>query len=247
MPMDKKESKVFRRLEDIIGRISSIRDREASVSSPLAFNVCHAKPSDRAFFQQTLKSIFISLPIITILCILGIHYLDIPVAYYCRSLDQNLHSIFDFISRFGISTWYLGCAFILFLFFKYFYKKPLYSKQALFILSSIAIAGVLVDILKFVFGRYRPIMLFENQLYGFDFFHIDYIMTSFPSGHSSTITALMLALYFVYPKHKIVYIIPALFVMMSRVIIGAHFITDVVFGSYVAVITTIFIKPLFKK
>jgi hypothetical protein len=48
-------------------------------------------------------------------------------------------------------------------------------------------------------------MFFEEQLYGFDFFQLKGKITSFPSGHASTIVALMLSLYFINPKYRVIY------------------------------------------
>jgi len=88
-------------------------------------------------------------------------------------------------------------------------------------------------------------MLFNYGFYGFNFFETSSDLTSFPSGHASNITALMLSLYFIYPKYRNIYIIAAFLVIISRVIISAHFFTDVLAGSYLATITTLIVKSYF--
>jgi undecaprenyl-diphosphatase len=53
-------------------------------------------------------------------------------------------------------------------------------------------------------------------------------ITSFPSGHASTIVALMLALYFISPKYRVIYFIIAFVIVISRVFVCHHYLTDVV-------------------
>ena len=90
-------------------------------------------------------------------------------------------------------------------------------------------------------------MFLEEQLYGFKFFQLKGKLTSFPSGHASTIVALMLALYFISPKYRAIYFAIALVIVISRVLVCHHYLTDVVFGSYLAVLTTVCLKHFMEK
>jgi membrane-associated phospholipid phosphatase len=90
-------------------------------------------------------------------------------------------------------------------------------------------------------------MFFKEQIYGFEFFQLQGKTTSFPSGHASTIVALMLSLYFINPKYRVIYFIIAFVVVISRVLVCHHYPTDVVVGSYVAAITTLCIKQFLDK
>jgi membrane-associated phospholipid phosphatase len=191
------------------------------------------------------KYVVISLPVVTLVCIGGFYGLDVMLAYYCKSLNSHILDLFEFITKFGMASWYLVPSLAAFLIFELLYKKKLWSIRALFVFASIAFSGILVDILKFIFGRYRPIMLFDYGLYGFSFFKTSSDLTSFPSGHASNITALIISLYFIYPKYRNIYIIVAVLVIISRMILGLHFFTDVLAGSYLATITTLIVKSYF--
>ena len=196
--------------------------------------------------QRLLKKYgVISLLVVTLVCMGGFYRLDVMLAYYCQSLNSHILDLFEFITKFGLGIWYLVPSFAAFLIFKFLYKKKLWSMRALFIFASIAFSGILVDILKFISGRYRPIMLFNYGLYGFNFFETSSDLTSFPSGHASNITALMISLYFIYPKYRNIYIIVAFLVIISRIILCVHFFTDVLAGSYLATITTLILKSYF--
>ena len=59
---------------------------------------------------------------------------------------------------------------------------------------------------------------------------------SFPSGHTSTIFIVALTLSLLTPKIKYFYLFFALIVGFSRVVVGAHYLTDVIGGIAIAFI-----------
>jgi membrane-associated phospholipid phosphatase len=200
-------------------------------------------------FNRIKKLILISFPIVVLFCIIGFLFLDLIVAKYCASTfaDNKIRRILKDISKFGISTFYLLFAAVCFVVFKFIKKKRIWSNRALFVFLSISFSGILVLIIKFIFGRYRPRMFFAEQLYGFQFFQLKGKLTSFPSGHASTIVALMLALYFISPKYRVIYFAIAFVIVISRVLVFQHYLTDVVFASYLAVVTTVCLKHFMEK
>jgi len=200
--------------------------------------------------NRLTRIVFISFAFVVVFCFIGFFFLDLIVAKYCASTftnHNNIRSILKDISKLGIATFYLLFAAVCFVFFRFIKKKRLWSNRALFVFLSISFSGILVLIVKFIFGRYRPRMFLEEQLYGFQFFQLKGKLTSFPSGHASTIVALMLALYFISPKYRVIYFIIAFVIVISRVLVCHHYLTDVVFGSYLAVVTTVCIKHFMEK
>jgi membrane-associated phospholipid phosphatase len=178
--------------------------------------------------------------------ILSFHVLDRPLAYACSGIGKGSREFFRFVTTFGLSGWYLIPALLLFVLFRFCFRKPASAGRALFVFLAISLSGIVVDILKFILGRYRPAMLFHENLYGFNFFRTDALATSFPSGHAAVITALALSLDAVWPRFRVPYALGALLVIGSRVVTCAHFLSDVVGGSYVAVITTLTVRRFFE-
>jgi len=199
--------------------------------------------------RNSKKLILISFPVVVLFCIVGYFFLDLVVAKYCASTftNNNIRSQLKDVSKLGLATYYLPFAAVCFIFFRLIKKRKIWSNRALFVFLSISFSGILVLIIKFIFGRYRPRMFLQEQLYGFKFFQLKGKVTSFPSGHASTIVALMLALYFINPKYRAIYFAIASVVVISRVLVCHHYLTDVVFGSYVAVVTTYCLKQLMDK
>jgi membrane-associated phospholipid phosphatase len=151
------------------------------------------------------------------------------------------------IAAFGDSLFYLIAFFLGMLAFKFIYKSNHYALVCLFFFLAIASSGLAADALKFILGRSRPNLLLKQNIYTFEPFQIERNMTSFPSGHAATITALVCALYCFFPKPKYLYIATAALVAGSRVLITAHYLSDVVFGAYVALLVTPFVKYRFEK
>jgi len=200
-------------------------------------------------FKNTKKLILISFPIVVLFCVMGYFFLDLILAKYCASTftNNNIRGILKDVSKLGFATPYLIFAAGCFMFFRFIKKRKIWSNRALFVFLSMSFSGILVLITKFIFGRYRPRMFLEEQLYGFKFFQLKGKLTSFPSGHASTIVASMLALYFISPKYRAIYFAIALVIVISRVLVCHHYLTDVIFGSYLAVVTTVCLKHFMEK
>jgi membrane-associated phospholipid phosphatase len=194
-----------------------------------------------------IKPLLISCAGVGIVCLFSYFYLDRSIAYFFRSIDPKVMALFKIITQLGNSKWYLIPTALTFIIFRFIHTNMKLACRSLFIFLVISVSGLLTDILKYVVARYRPVLLFEDGLYGFDFFQFAYGMTSFPSGHANTITALMLAMYFMFPKYRLVYIAIALLVIASRVVLCHHFLSDVLFGACLAGVTTFYLTAYFRR
>lgn len=94
-----------------------------------------------------------------------------------------------------------------------------------FLLLATAItAGAATFILKNLIMRPRP-LFFEESINGY----------SFPSGHTTTSFAVAVVLSDQYPKYSWLFYIFAGIIGFSRIMLGVHYITDVLFGFSVGV------------
>jgi membrane-associated phospholipid phosphatase len=170
------------------------------------------------------------------------YFIDLPVAIASRTLDMEIVSFFQVITGLGNAAWYLVPAALLFLLFHYVWKREQWARWCLFVFSAVAVSGLTTDLFKWLAGRWRPKAHLEDQLYGFDYFGVGYEATSFPSGHATTIWAFCMAMTALFPRYRLVWYVLAILVSISRVIVGAHYLSDVFAGVYVAVITVILLK-----
>lgn len=188
------------------------------------------------------------LAFVTAVCVGSYILLDVHLLkYFDTYRDTAFRQVFEILTRLGISTPYLVISAAAFVWLRFVKKDIEASNSALFIFLAIAVSGILNNILKVLIGRYRPILFFNEQLYGLKFFAVGYAYNSFPSGHANTVAALFCSLYLLLGGPRLIYPILAIPIIMSRVVIGAHYFSDVLFGSYLAVVTTFFLREVFRK
>jgi membrane-associated phospholipid phosphatase len=121
-----------------------------------------------------------------------------------------------------------------------FWKKnrPVANK-GLYIFSVVALSGILVNIIKLATRRVRPTLYFSEGLYGFNFFEFDSDFMSFPSGHSATSLSAAVALGFLFPKLRIPFLIVGMMIAFTRMFLTNHFLSDVMAGGMLGVVTSI--------
>lgn len=175
--------------------------------------------------------------------LLSIFFVDRPIAYFFHDADENLRDVFRVITRFGEGEAYLIISAILFATLRIAAMLTrdaerarrflLAAHRALFVFLALAAAGLVTDLAKVTFGRARPKLLFLDHIYGFTWGATRADLWSFPSGHATTIMALMTALWLLWPRALPACLIAAFLVCVSRIIITAHYFSDVLAGAAV--------------
>jgi membrane-associated phospholipid phosphatase len=170
------------------------------------------------------------------------YFVDIPVAIFCKQIDQNILHIFDWITEIGVSTWYLVASLFFFVIFRFCRINRVYANRALFIFAAVALSGIATIAVKLTVARYRPKLFFEKGLYGFDFFHVTYEYNSFPSGHVATIFSLAAAMSLFWPKYRVYFFVVAFAVALSRIVLTSHYVSDVIAGALIGTLTVLLLK-----
>lgn len=112
-----------------------------------------------------------------------------------------------------------------------------WTRYLLYICITGSIAIIIGDGFKYLLGRYRPIMLFEHNLYGMHFFSSEWALNSTPSGHTIRAFSIFTAASFLYRRFTVVFISIATLIGASRVIVTAHYPSDVLFGAFIGIFT----------
>lgn len=181
------------------------------------------------------KALPITLGII-IASILSFLFLDEPLAHFLAHASPLVINIFTVITHSIIIIWILVALCILDLLIKWQRgSKEIIGSSSFILAASVFSAWIGAHILKFLFGRYRPELLFTNGLYGFSFFSCSYAEMSFPSAHAATSLAFMTVLSKTKPKYKVVWIILAILLSASRLILNEHYLSDVLWGGYIGI------------
>ncbi len=117
----------------------------------------------------------------------------------------------------------------------------------LFMAAAMATSGIAINIVKAVVGRERPRVLFRDGTADFQPFTYGAEVSSFPSGHTQSICSAMLALWFIYPPLRPLYVVVALLVSGSRVIITSHYLSDVIGGAFMAMVAVLLWRAWFER
>jgi membrane-associated phospholipid phosphatase len=190
------------------------------------------------------------------LCLALIAWVDEPLALLVHTYDQTLlGKIFAVITELGNSTiWYvLALAGMSFAFLRARGQpgaEPLLRQRlraGLFLIVTLAISGLLINGLKLVIGRARPPVLFKTGAAQFHPMSDFATSWSFPSGHSQSIWAAMAAVAWIYPPLRVPCFVLAVLVSVSRVIVGAHFLSDVIAGAFLAVAVAVIVRRAFER
>jgi membrane-associated phospholipid phosphatase len=164
---------------------------------------------------------------------------DASVPGWRKTLSPAMISDFEIITRFGNSDWilyplgiFLSCAFFINWDKLTTRHRAFWTRVQIaagFIFVSVAGSGLIVAVVKRIVGRGRPVHFADAGIASFRPF-ADASWASFPSGHSTTIASFCTAIAILFPRLTIPAVIIALVVGASRVIVGAHYPSDVIAG-----------------
>jgi undecaprenyl-diphosphatase len=102
--------------------------------------------------------------------------------------------------------------------------------MASYVLLSVGLASLIVNIVKRAIGRPRPVIFADYGLFSFHPFQGTFEFESFPSGHATVNGALFMGLALLFPRYRIVLLAAGLCLALTRVFVGAHFPSDVTVG-----------------
>lgn len=187
--------------------------------------------------------------------ILSMLYLDRPLALFFHAQSEQLRAVFAFITQFGESAGYLTGAAITFAGLRIAARMPrfaaladrlrAYSHVPLFFFTALAITGLAVDLFKIVFGRARPKHLFIDSEYSFAWLRWRADYWSFPSGHTANAVAIALVASMIWPRYRVLAAIFATLIAASRIIITAHYVSDVIMGAFIAFTVVPYVRFVF--
>ena len=198
----------------------------------------------------------------------GIAWFDKPVYLFLRNFDCVLFRLFD--KLFDAKIWIIVSGIVLLVFYlkkawgvgvryRNSQNKPcfntfcrdFYSKvrnsYAFFVLCSVLAASVVGKLLKIIIGRMRPLFFEALDKTGFVPFSTDWVFDSMPSGHAFASFAGLVMLGLLAPKIKWFTWSLAILIGVSRVCVGAHWPSDVIFGAFLGMVAADLVKAWLKR
>lgn len=171
------------------------------------------------------------------LTVFSFFYLDKSIAIFFSEIPQNIFLAFEILTFFASNVFII---FVLVVLLIYYIKTR--SRKLVYIISSVSLTWLVTYIIKITLGRTRPSLFIEKDLFQLSLMKFADVMNSFPSAHSSTAFALATSVSLLYPKYKYFLFFYAFMIALSRIVIGKHYLSDVIFGAFLGIVASIILK-----
>ena len=211
------------------------------------------RPPRAAIRLPMARAAVVALAIVALI-VVSMVWLDQRAVEAARRLPGWLVHAFDEFTDFGKSGWFLYPTGALLVAIALICARPLprfvhLTLAALtvrlgFIFLAVGLPGLLINGLKHVFGRARPFVNGDNVL-TFVPFSWTAAYASAPSGHATTAFSAAIAIGALWPRQRPVMWTYAVLIGMSRVVITAHYPSDVLLGALIGGLTAILVRNWF--
>ncbi len=176
-------------------------------------------------------------------------WFSIPLAYWFHQLSPHsllyqLAAGVSFLMGFDFWAVVAVLGFVIFA-VGYAFKRTLIWRRGLLFTMSLLAALFVAGVFKIVLARYRPELLFTKGLYGFHFFSMNYWYNSTPSGHTARAFAIAVCCGLFWRRWRTLFIVLAVLVGLSRLILDMHYAGDALFGLFIGVFAPLWVRAIF--
>jgi membrane-associated phospholipid phosphatase len=170
--------------------------------------------------------------------------IDRPLAHFIYDhVSAPAHKFLDGITHYAKAGHWLAVAIvalILAALFKHFQilgdESALMISYSLAFIAMLTLGSAVLHAIKLVLGRRRPRDDMEMGLYGFVPFAFNLEYNSFPSGHALTICCVAVIFTCVWPMLWPLWFAIAAVLAVTRALLTAHFLSDVLIGAGIGLI-----------
>jgi undecaprenyl-diphosphatase len=178
---------------------------------------------------------------------------DVRAIVGARTLPQWFKDIFDWITDYGKSGYFLWPLGLLFIVLAALPPLSPVSQRVLaavmvrvgFLFTAIALPGIATNAIKYVIGRARPFVGGSPDAFLYAPFNGTAAYASMPSGHATTALSVVVAFGVLWPRLRPYLLIYALLILISRVVLTAHHPSDVMGGAVMGALGALLVARYF--
>ena len=240
------------------GKINSTPAAKAARSASLAGRLTRNAARN---FEQALRALarpprasYAPLPPSAIAAVIGtlvvivasMVLFDATASAWARHEPNWFRDLFERITDFGLSGWFLfPLGFVLLVLAVLISSQSTRLTQGVlaalaarfgFVFLAIGLPGLFVTIVKRLIGRARPYVGGHDDPFAYVPFIWRPEYASMPSGHATTSVAAAIAIGAIWPRTRIAMWLYAATIMISRVAVLAHHVSDVIAGALVGAV-----------
>ena len=119
------------------------------------------------------------------------------------------------------------------------------AARCFYVFTVAAFSGIVSQVLKRMIGRARPRLFEEFGAFHFVIPGFPSVYASFPSGHAITAFACAVAVGYFVPRLRFALLALAALIAASRVIVGAHYPSDVIAGVAIGWLSAVLVRRAF--
>jgi undecaprenyl-diphosphatase len=192
--------------------------------------------------------------IVVAVVVTAMFVVDAWAVTWAQRLPESLIRLFDHITDFGKSFWLLvPIAFVLAVIAL---ASPMLSAMSQRVLATVAVRfgflfvavglpGLVFSVLKRLIGRARPLVGGTADPFSYRPLTWKVEYASLPSGHAIDAFAIAMAVGALWPRARPVLWTYAVVIALSRIVLTAHFPSDVIAGAVVGVVGVLLVRDWF--
>jgi undecaprenyl-diphosphatase len=229
------------------------RRAAVNIVAGLAMRVGPMRIRPRQPWLWPWRKLAIAVALTAAVFLLVMSLLDVRAIVGARALPQWFKDIFDWITDYGKSGYFLWPLGLLFIGLAALPPLSPVSQRVLaavmarigFLFAAIALPGIATNAIKYVIGRARPFVGGSPDAFLYAPFNGTAAYASMPSGHTTTALSVLVAFGILWPRLRPYLLIYALLICMSRVVVTAHHPSDVMGGAVMGALGALLVARYF--
>lgn len=182
-------------------------------------------------------------PVVLGLALSSFFLWDAGIAYWMQAnVGPTAHYIAGWLSEAGLGIYLYIPSFFLILALR---KKPSsLLNVAVYIFAAAVLSAITINSIKLFAGRSRPEELLFHGTATFRGFGFSGFNSSLPSGHSGTSIGFAACIWALFPNRRLQCILVTLLavgIAASRIVLCAHYLSDVLIGSWLGIFSAIYL------